>query len=167
MLCAPVFSLTSGSSALLGRPHCGLSIWLSLLAIFNTLFGVYANLFHEKKDKTREYSKSAIFVWYQNSRRLLGAHSINIEWTSRTKTRSNQVLMANKPKYYFRKKGVLKEESRNLSCARRRARQTTSGNRRLIDASRRAIGHPKVSSDARRMRYRVVRIEHRTTPITY
>ena len=54
MLCVPVFIFTSGSSALLGRPHCGLSIWLSLLAILNTLFWVYANLFHEKTDKTRK-----------------------------------------------------------------------------------------------------------------
>ena len=77
MLCARVY-FTSGSSALLGRPGCGLSIWLSLLAIFNTLFWVYANLFHEKTDKTREYSKSVIFVWYENGRRrLLGAQSIN------------------------------------------------------------------------------------------
>ena len=35
MLCTPVFIFISGSSALLGRPHCGLSIWLLLLAIFN------------------------------------------------------------------------------------------------------------------------------------
>ena len=62
MLCTPVFIFTSGSSALLGHPRCGLSIWLSLLAIFNTLFWVYANFFHEKTDKTRKYSKSAIFV---------------------------------------------------------------------------------------------------------
>ena len=38
MLCTPVFMFTSGSSAFLGRPCCGLSIWLSLLATFNTLF---------------------------------------------------------------------------------------------------------------------------------
>ena len=37
MLCAPVFIFASGSLALLERPH-GLSIRLSLLAIFNTLF---------------------------------------------------------------------------------------------------------------------------------
>ena len=81
MLCA--FLFTSGSSALLGRPRCGLSMWLSLLAIFNTLFWVYANLFHEKTDKTRKYSKSAIFVWYENGRRwLLGAQSINTERVS-------------------------------------------------------------------------------------
>ena len=48
MLCTPVFIFTSGSSALLGHSCCGLSIWLSLLAIFNTLFWVYANFFHEK-----------------------------------------------------------------------------------------------------------------------
>ena len=57
MLCAPVFIFTSGSSALLGRPRCGWSIWLSLLALFNTLVWVYGNLFLEKTDKTREYSR--------------------------------------------------------------------------------------------------------------
>ena len=31
MLCAPVFIFTSGSSAFLGRPRCGLSAWLSLI----------------------------------------------------------------------------------------------------------------------------------------
>ena len=74
MLCAPVFIFTAGSSALLGRPRCSLSIWLSLLAIFNTLFWVYVDFVHDKTDKTRKYSKSAIFLW-----RLLGAQSINTE----------------------------------------------------------------------------------------
>ena len=38
------------------------------------------NFFHEKKDKTQKYSKSAISIWYENGhRRLLGAQSINIE----------------------------------------------------------------------------------------
>ena len=65
----------------------GLSIWLSSHAIFNTLFWVYVNYFHEKMDKTRKYSKSAIFVWYENGRwRLLGAQSIN---TERVLTREN------------------------------------------------------------------------------
>ena len=72
MLCAPVFIFTSSSSALLGRPRCGLSIWLFLLAILNTLFWVYASFLHEKTDKTREYSK------YENGHRpLQGAQSIN------------------------------------------------------------------------------------------
>ena len=43
MLYVPVFIFTSGSSVLLGYPCCGLSIWLSLLGIFNTLFWVYDN----------------------------------------------------------------------------------------------------------------------------
>ena len=74
----PVFILTSSSSALLGRPCCGLSIWLLLLAIFNTLFWVYANLFHGKTDKTWKYWKFASFVWYKNGcRRFLGVQSIN------------------------------------------------------------------------------------------
>ena len=45
MLCTPVCIFTSGSSALLGHPHYGLSLWLSLLAIFSTLFRVYTHLF--------------------------------------------------------------------------------------------------------------------------
>ena len=48
-------------------PTLWLSIWLSLLAIFNTLFWVYFNLFHEKTDKTRKY------VWYENGRRRYSA----------------------------------------------------------------------------------------------
>ena len=37
-------------------------------------------LFHEKTGKTGKYSKSAIFVWYENGRpRLLGAQSTNTE----------------------------------------------------------------------------------------
>ena len=53
MLCAPVFIFTSGSSALLGCPRCGLSIWLSLLAIFNTLFWVYVNFFGKNGQNTK------------------------------------------------------------------------------------------------------------------
>ena len=52
MLCTPVFIFTSGSSAHLGRPRCGLSIWLPLLAIFNTPFWVYAFFINEKTAKT-------------------------------------------------------------------------------------------------------------------
>ena len=44
--------------------------------------------FHDKTDKTRKYTKSAIFVWYENSRRrLLGAQSINAERASLTKVK--------------------------------------------------------------------------------
>ena len=50
MLCVLVLIFTSGSSALLGRPRC-LSIWLSLLAIFSTLFWVYVNFCQEKWTK--------------------------------------------------------------------------------------------------------------------
>ena len=70
----PVFIFTSSSSALLGRPRCALSIWLSLLAVFNTLFWVYANLFVFTRKRTKHENTS--HVWYQNSRgRLLGAQS--------------------------------------------------------------------------------------------
>ena len=69
MLCMPLFIFTSGSSALLGCSRCGLSIRLSLLAILNALFWVYANFSQEKTDKTRKYLKSTIFLWYENGRR--------------------------------------------------------------------------------------------------
>ena len=84
MICVYMFIFTSGSSALLECPHCGLLIWLSLLAIFNTLFWVYANFFfHEKMDKTWEYWTSAILIWYENGCwRLLGMQSINSERAS-------------------------------------------------------------------------------------
>ena len=53
------------------------------IAIFKTLFWVYADFFHEKMDTTRKYSKSGIFVQYENGRRrLLGAQSINTERAS-------------------------------------------------------------------------------------
>ena len=51
MLCVPVFIFTSGSSALWACPPCGLSIWLSLVALFNTLFSVYAKFFMRKWTK--------------------------------------------------------------------------------------------------------------------
>ena len=61
MLCAFVFIFTSGSWALLVvyRSDC------RLLPCSIHFFWVYANVFHEKTDKTRKYSKSAIFVWYK------------------------------------------------------------------------------------------------------
>ena len=90
MLRGPMFIFISGSSALLGHPRCGLSIWLLLLAIFNTLFWVYANVFHEKMDKTWKYLKSAIFVWYENGhRQSLGAQSINAERASLMSSNTN------------------------------------------------------------------------------
>ena len=78
MLCAPVFIFTSGSSALLRRPRCGLLIWPLLLAIFNALCWVYVHFLHEKTDKPRKYSKSTIFLWYKNvCQWLLATQSIN------------------------------------------------------------------------------------------
>ena len=45
-----------------------------------THFSEFMPIFYEKMDKTREYSKSTTFVWYENGRRrLLGAQSINSE----------------------------------------------------------------------------------------
>ena len=56
VLCAPVFILRSGSSALLECPPCHLSIWLALLAISNTLFYAYA-----KKISRENIQKTKIF----------------------------------------------------------------------------------------------------------
>ena len=79
MLCAPVFIFTSGSSALLGRPRCGLSIWLLLLAIFNTLFWVYTNFF-----LTRKWKKNMKILKFSYHTKMAanvntGAQSINTE----------------------------------------------------------------------------------------
>ena len=76
------------AAQLLGRPCCGLSIWLSLLDIFNILF--YASFFFFffffSDMKT---DKSAIFVWYENGRRrLLGAQSINRQLGTGTRERT-------------------------------------------------------------------------------
>ena len=64
MLCAPVFIFISGSSALLGYPHCGLSIWLSLLAIFNTHFFM-PFFFHEKTEKNMKMLEGRHFCMIQ------------------------------------------------------------------------------------------------------
>ena len=68
MLCTPLFRFTYSSSALLGRPRCGLSIWLWIFAIFNLPYSncVYAKNFHEKTDKTWKYLK-----WYKNKKYLI------------------------------------------------------------------------------------------------
>ena len=76
MLCTPVFIFTSGSSALLGHPHCGLSIWLLFLAMSNTFFWDYADLFH---DKTWKYSKSDMKMAANVN---TGVQSINTERAS-------------------------------------------------------------------------------------
>ena len=71
---------TSSNTALLGCPHCGLSIRLSPLAIFNTLFWVYAIFFFRRKWTTWKYSKSVIFVCYEKGHQWsLGMQSINSE----------------------------------------------------------------------------------------
>ena len=58
MLCVPVFIIYIRQLSSFRVPR----LWLLLLAIYNTLFWVYVNSFHEKTDKTRKYSKFAIFV---------------------------------------------------------------------------------------------------------
>ena len=76
-----VFIFTSGSSAILGRSCCGLSIWLSLLAIFNTLIiSLYQFVSRENGQNTKIL---VIFRMMRNGhRRLLGVQSINTERTS-------------------------------------------------------------------------------------
>ena len=62
LLCAPVFTFISSSSALLGCPWSGLSISLSLPVIFNTPFWVDANFYHEKTSKTAIFVKCPLTV---------------------------------------------------------------------------------------------------------
>ena len=86
MLCAPVFIFTSGSSALLGRPRCGLLTCQSLLAIFNTLFWVYADFFTKIWTK-HENSRSPPFSYHTKMAADVntGAQSINTEnWNRQT-----------------------------------------------------------------------------------
>ena len=54
MLCTPVFIFISSSLALLERPRCGLSIWLSQLAIFDTLFRVCQFLFSRENGQNKK-----------------------------------------------------------------------------------------------------------------
>ena len=68
---------TSGSSALLGRPH-GLSILPSLVAIFNILFWVYAHFLHEKRQNTDTLSLPSLCDT-DGHQRLRGMQSINSE----------------------------------------------------------------------------------------
>ena len=81
MLCTPVFIhvFTSSSSALLGRPCCGLSVWLPPLAIFNTLFWVYAKFSWENWQNKNTQRVSAIFVWYQNGHQWLRIMSLALK----------------------------------------------------------------------------------------
>ena len=83
MLCAPMSICTSGSSALLGRPRCGLSICLSLLAIFNTLFRVYADFFPRENGQkqileVRLFQKGSPFQWKDFV--SIAPHFLLIEW---------------------------------------------------------------------------------------
>ena len=85
MLCAPVFIFTAGSSALLGRPRCDLSIWLSPLAIFNTLSWVMADIFFtRKRTKHENCSMSPTFSYHTKMTADIntGAQSINTERAS-------------------------------------------------------------------------------------
>ena len=72
--------------------RCGLSIWLLLLAIFNTLFCVYANYFFcEKTDKTPKYSKYSRMTWkWQPAVTTVGVQSINTEKDSLNRSVNNK-----------------------------------------------------------------------------
>ena len=78
ILCAPVFIFTPVSSALLGthvvvyRSCCRYLPYSIHFSEFMPFFFI-----HEKTDKTQEFLKTAIFVWYENDRRrLLGINSV-------------------------------------------------------------------------------------------
>ena len=81
MLCALVFIFTSDSSALLGRPCCGLSIWLSLLVIYTFLS--LCQFFSREKGQNTKILEACHCAWHENGhRRLFGAQSINAERAS-------------------------------------------------------------------------------------
>ena len=64
------------------RSHCR---YLPYSIHFSEVMSIFV---HEKTEKTRKYSKSAIFLWYENGRRwLLGAQSINTEVFDSTQPR--------------------------------------------------------------------------------
>ena len=96
MLCMSVFIYIQPLSSF--RAPMLWFINLLLLAIFNTLFWVYANFFHRKTEKTWRYSKSTIFVRYtQNGcQSLLGVQSIN---TERASLRFPIILVKLSPKH--------------------------------------------------------------------
>ena len=83
-LCTCVFIFTSGSSALLGCPHWGLSIWLSLLAIFNTLFWVYVNFFGENGQNTKRLHHFHMIQKWQLTVIRCAKHTINLEHITST-----------------------------------------------------------------------------------
>ena len=68
MLLAPVFIFPSGSSALLGCPHCGLSVWLLLLAIFSTLSEFMSIVFWRENGQNMKIlevrTKMAVYGYY-------------------------------------------------------------------------------------------------------
>ena len=88
MLCAFVFIFTSGSWALLGRPRCGLSIWLSLITMFNTFFLSLCQRFSRENGQNTKILKVRYFRMIQNGRRRLqGAQSINTEKGSQLRSK--------------------------------------------------------------------------------
>ena len=84
MLCMPVFIFTSGSSTLFRAP----TLWfidLSLLAIFNTLFWVYAAFcFRRNSKQTKHKNTQHLPFSYHMKMATKGAESIRTERASLT-----------------------------------------------------------------------------------
>ena len=58
-----IFILTSGSSALLGHPRCGLLIWPSLLAIIQYTFLSLCHFFHEPNKQKTNIREGCQYTW--------------------------------------------------------------------------------------------------------
>ena len=83
--CAPVFIFTTGSSTLLGRPRCGLSICCYLPHSIH--FSEFMSVVFTRKWTKHENTRCPPFSYdkYENGRRrLLSAQSINSESASLT-----------------------------------------------------------------------------------
>ena len=98
MLCAPVFTLIIGSSALLGCPCCGFRSGCRYLP-YSIHFSEFTIFFARKQQK---YSKSAIFVWYDNGCRwLLDAQSkLILRAQDRVITSADDTLAKKIPRFW-------------------------------------------------------------------
>ena len=80
--CAPVFIFTTGSSTLLGRPRCGLSICCYLLHSIH--FSEFMSVVFTRKWTKHKNTRSPPFS-YDTKMAAMGAQSINSERASLTK----------------------------------------------------------------------------------
>ena len=88
MLCVSVFIFISGSWALLGCPHYGLLIWLSLPSHIQHTFLRLCQCFSRENGQNTKILKIRHFRMIQNGcRQLLGAQSINTERASLASSR--------------------------------------------------------------------------------